>query len=381
MLRQFDMAGSEKDDKASNLKVAQVIGRLSIGGAEKHFVSLLNEIEARVKLAIFTSPEVDGPSLEEQLDSSITVVRCPVRKRTALRDVFRLARVFRESGVDVVHTHMFWPSLYGVLAARMARVPVIVTTEHGENKWKKRHHRLLERYAISRFAQRRFCVSESILEMRRDVDGVPADILALTANGTRVPDEPAILWTSEEPLIGTVGRVVKAKNYRAFVDTIAEVRRRGYRISGCIVGDGPLLDEIHDHISARGLSEVIETPGMVHDVGSWYRRFDIYLISSDQEGQPVSLLEAMSYGLPVVSTDVGAISKTMRHGVDGLIADAGNVPGLADAVCRYLEDRALAASCAASARKRVIQDFSIGAIARHYEDAYREILDVRGKSA
>lgn len=375
------MTGSGKDNKAVDLNVAQVIGRLSVGGAEKHFVSLLNEIDARDRLAVFTSPDVDGPSLEEQLDSSITIVRCPVRKRTAVRDVLRLAGVFRESGVDVVHTHMFWPSLYGVLAARVARVPVIVTTEHGENKWKKRRHRLMERYAISRFAQRRFCVSESILKLRRDSDGVPADRLVLTANGTRVPGEPATLWTSDEPLIGTVGRIVQAKNYRAFVDTIAEVRSRGYRVSGCIVGDGPLLDDIHDHISRLGLSDFIETPGMVQDVGSWYRRFDIYLLSSDQEGQPVSLLEAMSYGLPVVSTDVGAISKTMRHGVEGLIAEAGDVSGLADAVCRYLDDRALAASCAASARNRVIRDYSIGAIARHYEDAYRELFDVHNKAA
>ena len=381
MLRQIEMTGSEKDNKATDLKVAQVIGRLSVGGAEKHFVSLLNEIRARDRLAVFTSPDVDGPSLEEQLDSSITVVRCPVRKRTAVRDVFRLAGVFRESGVDVVHTHMFWPSLYGVLAARIARVPVIVTTEHGENKWKKRRHRLMERYGISRFAQRRFCVSESILKNRRDIDGVPADLLALTANGTPVPDEPARLRTSAGPLIGTVGRVVPQKNYRAFVDTIFEVRSRGYEVSGCIVGDGPLLDDIHEHIARRGLSDVVETPGMVQDVGSWYRRFDIYLISSDQEGQPVSLLEAMSYGLPIVSTDVGAIAKTMRHGVDGLIAEAGNVSGLADAVCRYLDDRSLAESCAASARERVIRDYSIDAIARHYEDAYKELFDERSKAA
>ena len=381
MLRQIEMTYSEKNDKAVDLKVGQVIGRLSVGGAEKHFVSLLNEIDARDRLAVFTSPDVDGPSLEKQLDSSITVVRCPVRKRTAVRDVFRLAEIFRETGVDVVHTHMFWPSLYGVLAARIARVPVIVTTEHGENKWKKWLHRLMERYAISRYAQRRFCVSESILKFRRDFDRVPANLLVLTANGTPVPREPARLWTNDEPLIGTVGRVVPAKNYRVFVDTIAEVRSRGYRVSGCIVGDGPLLDDIHSHICRVGLSEFIETPGMVQDVGAWYRKFDIYLVSSDQEGQPVSLLEAMSYGLPVVSTDVGAISKTMTHGVEGLIAEAGDVSGLADAVCRYLDDRALAASCAESARRRVIRDYSIGAIARHYEHAYRELFDAGKKAA
>ena len=369
------MNGSGHPQSAQDLRVAHVIGRLSIGGAEKHFVSLLNEIRAGERWAVFTSSSKEGPTLEDQLDSGIEIIRFPVRKRSAFWNVYRLSRRIRETGVNVVHTHMFWPSLYGVAAARLAGVPVIVTTEHGENKWKKASHRFLERQVISRFAKRRFCVSESILKARSEMDGVPEAILALTANGTPIPEEPAELWSNERPVIGTIGRVVTQKNYHLFVDVVSEVRNRGYDVDACLVGDGPLLEEIRAYIARSKLSDHILTPGMSRDVESWYRRIDVYLISSDQEGQPVSLLEAMSYGLPIVSTDVGAIGKTIEHGREGLIGEAGNVGHLADAVCRFIEQREFAESCGRAARARAIEEFSIEAVARNYEDAYYRILD------
>ena len=369
------MNGLEEMQPAQELRVAHVIGRLSIGGAEKHFVSLLNEIRASERWAIFTSPSGEGATLEDQLDPDIEIIRFPVRKRSAVWGVYRLSRRLRMTGVNVVHTHMFWPSLYGVAAARLAGVPVIVTTEHGENKWKGASHRFLERRVISAFAKRRFCVSEAILAARRDIDRVPEEILALTVNGTPVPRTPARLWSNERPVIGTVGRAVTQKNYHLFVDVVNEVRKRGHDVDAYLIGDGPLLEEVRAHIARQNLSDHVFTPGMSQDVESWYRKFDIYLISSDQEGQPVSLLEAMSYGLPIVTTDVGAIGKTMRHGKEGLIGDAGDVRQLADAVCRFIDHRDFADSCGRAARSRVIKDFSIETVARRYEDAYNHILN------
>jgi glycosyltransferase involved in cell wall biosynthesis len=369
------MNGSEKPQPAQELRVAHVIGRLSIGGAEKHFVSLLNEIRATERWAVFTSTPTGGATLEDQLDPGIEIIRFPVRKRSAFRDVYRLSRRLRETGVNVVHTHMFWPSLYGVAAARLAGVPVIVTTEHGENRWKKPSHRFLERRVISTFAKRRFCVSESILKARRDIDHVPEEVLELTVNGTPVPGTPARPWSNERPVIGTVGRVVPQKNYQLFVDVVSEVRKRGHDVDAYLIGDGPLLGEVRAHIAQLNLSDHVFTPGISQDVESWYRKFDVYLISSDQEGQPVSLLEAMSYGLPIVATDVGAIGKTIEHGREGLLGEAGNIRQLADAVCRFIDQRGFSESCGRAARARAIAEFSIEAVARKYEDAYYQILN------
>ena len=104
-------------------------------------------------------------------------------------------------------------NLFGVMAARLAGVAVVVTSEHGENPWKGPFHRWLERHVISPLADARFCVSPRILAIRRDVEGVPAWKLRLTVNGTLLPAIKVRQTMSSVPIIGAVGRLIPAKDY------------------------------------------------------------------------------------------------------------------------------------------------------------------------
>ena len=354
--------------------ISQIIGGLTVGGAEKHFVNLINEFRTSECHAVFLGKERSGPTLYGQLGDHVTRTRIRIRKRSALFGIRALARELVKHRCNVVHTHMFWANLYGTIAARLAGVPVIVTTEHGENRWKKAHHRWLERHIISRIADMRYCVSQEILVRRRDVDGVPASKLQLVANGTIVPDVPTQIWSNTEPVIGSVGRFVSQKDFGLLVDVVVELRRRGYRVRGCIVGDGPEMLDIQRKVAGLSLENVIELPGMVTDTDRWFRHFDVYAITSTEEGLPVSLLEAMSYGLPVVASDVGAISTVIRAGEEGAVVPSGNKDLFADAIANYLDDRDLARQIGARARDRVVRDFSIEVISAKYESDYRAIL-------
>lgn len=361
--------------QGSKLVIAQVIGGLNIGGAEKHFVNLVNAFSTHDCNAFFTGKKQDEETLHSQLASHVSQSSIVIRKRSFPRGVLALAREFVKLGCDVVHTHMFWANVFGVLAARIAGVPVIVTTEHGENRWKKAHHRWLERNVISRFSDRRFCVSKSILERRRDVDGVPKAQLQLMPNGTVVPEVSAPDREVVEPVIGSIGRFVKQKDFGLFVDIIAALRQKGYAVKGCLVGDGPDMDMVRHKVSELGLDDAIELPGMVTETDKWFRYFDIYAITSTEEGLPVSLLEAMSYGLPVVASDVGAISKVIRSEDEGIVVPAGEKNRFVDAIATFLDDPELAIRTGKNSRQRIIDDFSIEAIARRYESAYLGILD------
>lgn len=366
--------GAAAEVQITPLRIAQVIGDLRIGGAEKHFVSLMNALPADHRLAVLTSPRVAEPNLIQDLQQNVHCVRVGIRKRSALIDIWKLVKVLRSEKCNVVQTHMFWPNLYGSIAARFAGVDVVITTEHGENRWKKPFHRWLERNVISRIADFRYCVSDAILQNRRDVDNVPPRQLRVIANGTRVPEHPAQLWSNDVPVIGSVGRFVTQKNYLLLLDTIAALLEKGFQVRACIVGDGPEMSAVKQRISDLKLQDIVELPGMVTDVEPWFRKFDLYAITSREEGQPVSLLEAMSYGLPIVSTDVGAISVTMEHGFEGSIVPSGDKDQFANALGRYLDDRDFAAMCGRNARARVVRDFSIEAIAGQYAACYREVL-------
>jgi glycosyltransferase involved in cell wall biosynthesis len=187
------------------LRIAHVIGYINIGGAERQFVDLLNAMPGADRLAVFTSADRGGGDLRGVLDPSIEQVEALVRRRSLVSGIRRLARVLRSYRCDVVHTHMYTANLYGSIAARLAGVPVIVTTEHGENRWKNAYHRFIERRVISGLADRRLCVSEAILRRRTDHEGVPREKLELMVNGTALPEEGSSPREGSVLTIGAVG--------------------------------------------------------------------------------------------------------------------------------------------------------------------------------
>lgn len=256
----------------------------------------------------------------------------------------------------------------------MARVPVVVTTEHGENPWKNRYHRWLERNVISRITAERFCVSDSILRQRRDIDGVPADKLSRMVNGTPLPDLPAQRDENEVLVIGTVGRFVPPKDYPRLLEAAAELKRLGYQFQLAIVGDGPDMGDIKNRVTALDLDDHVQLPGLVTDVDAWYRRFDIYVCSSSREGQPVSLLEAMAYRLPIVTTNAGAIAEMVQHGESGVVVPREDTAALVEGLAGMLNDQNARSTYGKNARARVEVEFSIQVVAEHYYSCYVEHL-------
>lgn len=360
--------------------VAQIIGQLPIGGAERLFVDLSNAIRSREKLVVLLRRPGTGPSMIDKLDEATDVHVVPIRKRSLPVDLARLAAFLRRRRCDVVHSHMFWANLYTAIAASVARVPVVVTSEHGRNEWKTAWHRWAEVHVISRVADRRLCVSEDILRRRHEVDGVPSQLLEVIPNGTRIPDQP-VSRVDGETVIGSVGRLVTAKDFPTLVEAVALLRSRGYRLRAEIVGEGADRQRIEDAIVRHDADETVSLVGHQDDVSSWLARWSLFASSSIQEGQPVALLEAMAHGLPCVATSVGGVPDTMRDGSEGLIVPPGQPDKLADAIAGLLDDEPRRNALGDAARQRAIDDFSIDALARRCETIYSQALRQTGRGA
>jgi glycosyltransferase involved in cell wall biosynthesis len=139
------------------------------------------------------------------------------------------------------------------------------------------------------------------------------------------------------------------------------------------------MRNIRNKLLALDLHDVIELTGFETDTDKWFRYFDVYAITSREEGLPVSLLEAMSYGLPIVATNVGAISTVLKSGAVGTIVPPGNAEKFADAVEFYLENKEYASEHGRQSRKRVEMEYSIKTIASQYENWYMDLLAQRGR--
>lgn len=357
-----------------SIRVGHIIAGLGFGGAERNLVNLLNALDCEHKSVIIIGAESTGASLIDQLKPSVEIYRAQVRRRSLPFDLLRLVKVIRKSKLNVVHTHMYQSNLYGTIAAQLAAVPVVVTSEHGENPWKNNFHHVIERQIISRIADIRFCVSPRIMKIRREVDRIPGNKLKVVPNATVLPEFCYRPTGTDAPVIASVGRLIDAKDYPVLLKAAAILKERGYKFSVQIAGDGPERADLERQISKLDLGEIVRLHGLVTDTTEFYKSADIYVISSKREGLPIALLEAMSFGIPTVATDVGAIAEVVRHNMGGLIVAPGSPEQLADALEKVIDSEELRISLSKGGRARIEEDFSVDNLARRHIQKYEEIL-------
>ncbi len=363
----------QRESPNRKMNIAQVIGDLRIGGAERLFVDLFNALHCEKKIVVLLNSTQISENLADCLDAGTKIYTIPVRKRSFVLDIFRLAKFLRAQKIDVVHTHMFWANLYGAIGSKMAGVPVTITSEHGRNEWKSAWHKWLEANVTSRLVDYRLCVSSDILEQRRDVDGVPGDKLRVVPNGTRVASSVR-QERKAEMVIGSVGRLVKAKDFPTLVKAVAFLVEQGHPCRLQIVGEGPERKTIESAIISEGVQDVVELVGSQLNVNEWLSRWSIFASSSIQEGQPIALLEAMALGLPCVATAVGGVPDTLEDGLEGLIAQPGDPRGIARALARLIDDHQLRETLGSAAHRKVVNEFSIEVLAEKCQSIYQEAL-------
>jgi glycosyltransferase involved in cell wall biosynthesis len=355
----------------SKLRVCHMIGSLRFGGAERQFVNTLNYLPCVAKFAISLQSQ-ESARLHAFLHREIPLFWIGARRRYLPYYVWKIACLLRQLRIDVMHTHMLWVSLYGAVAARMAGVPVVVTTEHGKNLWKNAYHRWIERALVSRIADMRICVSEDVLCIRRDREGIPSEKLIYVPNGTEIP-APIIRKNSKPVMIGSVGRFIEAKDYPTLIKAAAILRDSGREFRLYILGDGPTRPHLERDIAALELQSMVHLPGFQCDIGNWLTQFDVFVMSSIREGLPLALLEGMAYGLPIVATRVGGIPNSVEHGREGILVEPRNPDALAAALQMLIDDFSKRCEFGERARQRAMREFSIQTVCKQHIELYETI--------
>jgi len=163
------------------------------------------------------------------------------------------------------------------------------------------------------------------------------------------------------PWIVCVARHVRVKNLRLLLDTCALLRDRGARFRCAMIGDGPLRGELEEQRSRLGLEKIVELAGAREEaqVLEWWRRASVAVLTSENEGMPVCLMEAAACGVPTVATAVGGVSELVEDGVTGFLVSPGDTAALAAALQKLLQDFSLAARMGTSARRRAEAHFSV----------------------
>lgn len=371
------------------VRVLRIITRLNVGGPALHVSLLTARLDPERFETLLVSGREDaaeGNMLElGRIAASLPLVRLPTMVRAIrplgdLRTLWSLVRIIRRFRPDVVHTHLAKAGLLGRLAARLAGVPVVVHTYHGSvlrGYFGPRQSRLLlwiDRW-LARLSSRLIAITPSGRRELSDLGVAPADRievipLGLDLESFRERRDSAAARRSlgiapETPVIGIVGRLVPIKDVGTFLRAVELASRTVPDLVALIVGDG----------EERAALEALATPrcrflGFREDVQALLGAMDVLALSSRNEGSPVSLIEGLAAGKPVVATAVGGVPDVVRDGETGLLVPPGDPEALAAAMVRLLTDRSLAARLGAAGAAAVFPAYDISRLVPDIEALY-----------
>jgi glycosyltransferase involved in cell wall biosynthesis len=296
------------------------------------------------------------------------------------------ALLVRES-IDIVHAHMPRASVPGALLARLARVPVVVSHEHGSALEGKPLRTFLDREVVARFSTVMLAVSNWDRENLIAKERIAPELIRVFPNGIAGADDgpqtgaPTLARPAGSHLIGAVGRLYPEKGYADLIRAVALLRDRGYKLLCVILGDGPQEAALGDLIVRLGVGEQVRLLGRRDDAERIIGELDVAVLCSTREGSPLAMLEYMAAGAPIVATAVGGVPELIDDRVHGLLVAAGSPESLRDGIAEMLDDRALAARLGAAARARRTAEFDLGGLVHRMEGLYEELLASHGRTA
>lgn len=387
------------------IRVLRVATRLNMGGPAIHVTSLTAGLEPRgyrtTLVAGSLPPGEDSMAfLAERRGVPVVTVPEIQREVSPLQDaraVGRLVSLIREIRPHILHTHTAKAGAIGrtaAIAAGRARPPVVVHTFHGH---------VLKGYfgptrtAMFRSIERRLARSSDALvavspEVRDDLVALgvaPREKFTVIRLGIplaeRLADEPGaddVRRTFGIPtdafVLGWVGRMTAVKDTDALIEILSRVRSRGIEAIAVLVGDGPDRARLEQLAYERGVARACLFFGYQEDVAPFYRAFDALVLTSVNEGTPVSAIEALAAGRPVVATKVGGVPDVVRDGVDGLLFEPGDLEGAADRLASLAADPGLGTRMGSAGSARVRARYSVDRLVDDVDRLYRELLERKG---
>jgi glycosyltransferase involved in cell wall biosynthesis len=297
--------------------------------------------------------------------------------RVDLRTVKSIQEHILSHQIDLVHTHDNKANIYGYLAARWARRPVVATC----HLWSSTT--MIERIygGFDRFVLRYFDgvigVSPPIANTLRE-SGIAECKVAVIANGIdfspllRVEEGSSRREFGRDLTIGIVGRLVPQKGHRFFFAAGRTILKKFPAARFVVLGEGPDRQQLENLAQELGIAASVYFAGYRGDMPSVYADLDLVVMPSLDEGLPMTLLEAMAARRAVVASAVGAVPEVIHHGRTGLLVEPSNVDDLEQAMLLLLSDASLCNQIAQNARESVLH-FSSERMAANYLDFYRGI--------
>jgi glycosyltransferase involved in cell wall biosynthesis len=373
------------------LRVMLMIAHLRYGGTERqlsHLARYMDRERAHVEVCCLWEK---GPFAELLEAEGVPVHLVQKRARLDPTLPFRLAGLLRRREIDVVHTFLLTAGIWGALAGRLARVAAVVGTERNVDHLEARDrpvtvrlYRLATRFLHDRVLGNSEAVKRYVMQALRLPEckvGVVYNGIEMEAMQPRRAREVVrgeLGIGDDAPVVLMAARLHPQKNYPLFLDVAERVRKAQPNVRFVAAGEGPLHAEVERWIEERGLGETVTLLGGRGDVPDLMGMADVVLLTSDWEGFPNTLLEAMTVGRACVATTVGGNDEVVIPGETGELCAPRDADALSTAVVELLKDHERRHRMGQAGRERVSRCFSVQQMVAGTIAEYGAALHVRG---
>jgi glycosyltransferase involved in cell wall biosynthesis len=366
--------------RASRPRALFICPTLTVGGAERQWATLIPSLRDRGFTSLVTTLNHRGHFFDVLSSTDGVETRAiDMRSRFDVRGAIRAIRLSAWLP-DVVVTQSIDAHVLGHLVAMKASVPHVAVEHGGPGLARRRHHAPLYRWVAPR-TDSIVAVSESQISdllalgyQRSRIDVIPNGIDPPHVALDRVAARTLARADGDDFLAVFVATLRPEKRVERFIEAVASAHRGDSRIRGLVVGGGPELARAQ---TLAGETPAVEVIGYREDIGSFVAAANVVCLTSDVEANPISLLEAMALGIPVVATDVGGVREVVEDEA-GILVPAGDVAATAAALRDLAANPERATTLGAAGLRRYQDRYTAGTMSGAYADLLRQVM-VRGR--
>ncbi len=367
------------------IRVVHIVPMLSPGGAERvavHIVRGLNR--QRFEPAVISFTGRLGCDLDSLLeDAGVEVLYLGKQPGFDHRMYYRLPPVLKECRPDIVHTHLHVLRYALPFLLLCTKSSLLHTVHNLAEREIEPRLRWLQRYALNHGVVPVAVAEEVAISLRRLYgihrcqvipNGIPTDRYAR-------PKIPCKEWRAREgfgendALFVCVARFAPQKNHALLLRAFAQGPASEANAHLVLVGEGILREQLEMQTKNLGLASQIHFLGLRSDIPDVLNAMDVFVLSSDYEGNPLSVMEAMAAGLPIVSTAAGGVPDLCASGKEGFIVPPGDVQALSDAMTSLLGNRELRQTLGMAAARRARENFDVSTMVQGYEGLYENLVE------
>lgn len=365
------------------ISVCHVISGGIWGGAEAYVSALLGALSDRPELTLSAILLKEGRLAQTLRSLAVDVKVIGAERHVSIASLFEATIFIRERQVQILHSHRYKENLISALLARRCNIPVLIRTEHGRydsSSLKRRVvlaiDRLVGRYAADRIISVSLDLTRYLrhFEERKLIvirNGI--DVEQVRSHYNRATARAQLGFPEQAVIVGAASRLVRVKRLDLFLLTAMHIARAVPEARFVIAGSGPEEGNLRQLAAGTDLRGRIAFLGARDDIHDVLRALDLLVMTSDYEGIPMVLLEAMALEVPIVARPVGGIPEIIQDGVTGALVCSSDAGAIAEACICILKNRALADTLGKAARQSVMVNHSAQKNAEEILQLYRSL--------